>query len=369
MNLAVKTLIVTGAVVFTAGCSLNPFGKEGYFREKSGDYAEEREAPALKIPADMNPRATAELMPIPAIPASNNIERDSTDVPLPQVTLRTDTNSYSIQTHDGVTKLITDRTPAQVWPVVMQFVENIGLPVTASNSQNHTLETGWMELESDKQGFLKRWFTSTPEEETRLHIELKPEAAGSAVSMNYARRPLNSRGEGSEWQGSGQGPTLVLLNELVAFMAGEEAVVTASAQDQALDLKALTQLAYEGSGAPVLKMKVPFVRSWAAVGSAMDKARIPVADRDRSAGVYYIKVNENIEIPVEDEEPGFWANLFGGGKKDKSQLKDEDGLMPLQVLLARAGDETQVVIQLDADHLAPDDVAEKLLKVIERNLD
>ncbi len=368
MNLAVKTLIVTGAVVFTAGCSLNPFGKDGYFRDKSGDYANEREAVVMKIPADLNPRETSDVMPIPAIADRSEISADAQDVPLPQVTLRTETNSYSIQVRNDVSELVTDRSETQVWNELVNFVQKQGMTFSSRDDQAHVLETHWIQLENEKQGFLKRTFGSTPELETRLHAEVKAVPGGTGVIMNYARRPLGEKSPGSEWKTSGKGPTQLLLNELVAHLAESETTTAASLQEQSADVRGQTQLAYEGSGAPVLKMRVPYARSWTAVGEALEKARVPITDRDRTAGLYYIKVNENIEAPEPEEEPGFWSSLFGGGKK-KEVKEDDDGLQPLQVLLSRAGEESQVVIQLNADHLAPNDVAEKLLKLIERNLD
>ena len=368
MNLAVKTLIVTGAVVFTAGCSMNPFGKDGYFRDKSGDYVNEQEVAVMKIPGDLNPRDSVDLMPIPGITGGGAVPSDDRDVPLPQVTLRTETNNYTIQFKEGTSELITDRGADEVWNALVKFVEAQGMTLTSRDDQARVLETSWIQLENEKQGFLKRTFGSTPELETRLHAEVKSVQSGIGVAMNYARRPLGDKSSGSEWKASGKGPTQLLLNELVAYLADSETEDASSLQEQSVNVQGQTQLAHEGSGAPVLKIQVPFARSWSAIGEALEKAKIPITDRDRSAGLYYIKVNENIEAPEPEEEPGFWSSLFGGDKKQE-QVQEDDGLQTLQVLLSRAGEESQVIIQLNADHLAPNDVAEKLLKLIERNLD
>ncbi|HET6599868.1 MAG TPA: outer membrane protein assembly factor BamC, partial [Burkholderiaceae bacterium] len=57
-----------------------------------------------------------------------------------------------------------------------------------------------------------------------------------------------------------------------------------------------------------------FDRAWRRVGVALDRSGFTVEDRDRSAGVYWVRYVD--PALAGKEEPGFFSKLFGLGKKD-----------------------------------------------------
>jgi outer membrane protein assembly factor BamC len=61
-------------------------------------------------------------------------------------------------------------------------------------------------------------------------------------------------------------------------------------------------------------MDVPdnFDRTWRQVGLALDRSGFTIEDRDRSAGLYFVRyIDPKL---AGKEEPGFFSKLFGGGK-------------------------------------------------------
>ena len=55
-------------------------------------------------------------------------------------------------------------------------------------------------------------------------------------------------------------------------------------------------------------MDEPFDRAWRRVGLALDRSGFSVEDRDRAAGLYYVRYIDPKD--TEKGEPGFFAKLF-----------------------------------------------------------
>ena len=92
------------------------------------------------------------------------------------------------------------------------------------------------------------------------------------------------------------------------------------------------------AGQPGAAMEVDeaFDRAWRRVGLALDRGGFTVEDRDRSAGLYYVRyVDPKL---AGQEEPGFFSKLFG-------LEKDQAKLLQRYRLAVKADDQkTQVAV-------------------------
>ena len=69
--------------------------------------------------------------------------------------------------------------------------------------------------------------------------------------------------------------------------------------------------ALAGAGA-ALEVDEPFDRAWRRVGLALDRSGFTVEDRDRTAGLYFVRYIDPKSIGK--EEPGFFSKLFGADR-------------------------------------------------------
>jgi outer membrane protein assembly factor BamC len=70
----------------------------------------------------------------------------------------------------------------------------------------------------------------------------------------------------------------------------------------------------DGRPAATLQVDDDFSRAWRRVGLALDRNGFTVEDRDRGQGLYYVRyVDPKL---AGKEEPGFFARIFSGAKKE-----------------------------------------------------
>jgi outer membrane protein assembly factor BamC len=78
-----------------------------------------------------------------------------------------------------------------------------------------------------------------------------------------------------------------------------------------------------------------FDRAWRQVGLALDRTGFTVEDRDRGAGLYFVRYIDP-KLAGKDE-PNFFAKLFSSDKEVRPQR--------LRVVVKSAGSKTQVSVQ------------------------
>jgi len=80
-----------------------------------------------------------------------------------------------------------------------------------------------------------------------------------------------------------------------------------------------------------------FDRSWRLVGVALDRVGFAVEDRDRDAGIYYVRYND----PMKDAEEEGWLSKLAFWQKDDDNFDKEN---QYQVKLDDAVEPTKVVV-------------------------
>ena len=79
-----------------------------------------------------------------------------------------------------------------------------------------------------------------------------------------------------------------------------------------------------------------FDRAWRQVGLALDRSGFTVEDRDRGAGLYFVRYADPTQAGK--EEPNFFSKLF-------SRDKDTSGVLRYRVAVKATGPGTTVTVQ------------------------
>ncbi|KEQ16676.1 hypothetical protein GZ78_18395 [Endozoicomonas numazuensis] len=373
-----KTLPVMACALALAGCA-NPFGKEGYFRDKSGDYTQARVTTPLEIPEQMNTKPMVDALSIPPISSDHTGLESDFAVPRPDQRLtQKQGEAYIIERTGDEQWLLVDRSPSEAWPKVLAFLEENDIPVKSQNVKQGVLETEWTDLGKDpEKGYVSRAFSKlfgaevTGPVEDRFQFEVRQGVtpASSEVRLKIKSRPILEEGQPAaepEWNNLEERSQKMddsILNELLLFLVRDDSEKSVSYLAQDLNLGSLAVLEQDGAGNPLLRLdQLSYARSWSAVDSALQQAGVDVTDKNRSAGIFYLQVDPKGVVKKEEESSGWFSGWFGSDDKEEA---------PKDVLLMRVTELNGVVrvsVEKDANTSAPADISRKLLNLVKENL-
>ncbi|MBD9499724.1 outer membrane protein assembly factor BamC [Pseudomonas sp. BGr12] len=359
----------------TSGCGWL-WGPEGYFRDRGDDYLNARETAPMKVPEGMQSKQLDPLLPIPMNVATSTEKEGEFEVPRPQpLSGAGEVSDFSLQKSGDSRWLVAQRPPAEVWPVAHQFFQDNGFSIANERPQTGEFSTNWQPLSQLSAPLARRLSSRVsgvePDSEARVRVRIEPgvQTNTSEVYVLSETRPAGSTATG-DWPTKPAVPSLdaALLDEMIASMAtsaekGGSVSLLAAHSDY--DTPGAVQLNNDGSGNPVLTVDSDFDRAWVSVGRALDRADIRVDDLNRSLGVYYVNIAEGAKKKDEDK-PGFFSRLFGGGEKTKEE--EDAKAQRYQVRLTSVSNTVQITVDKDINTSAPADVAQGVLEKLQESM-
>ncbi|CAM3567994.1 outer membrane protein assembly factor BamC [Parendozoicomonas haliclonae] len=374
-TVACKLVALAGVALTLNGCG-TLFGQQGYFRDKSGDYVDEKVAPDLVIPGNLKAVKPVDYMSIPEVTASADVSRDDEVPRADRRIVHDDGSAYQIVTDGNKRVMLAQRGPAEVWTHILRFWEANNISVVAKDPSSGVMETDWVQIgDASQPGLMRRMVgrvidlenSENSIEKFRLSVRqgILPET--SEVILEHARRPVgadvttpvdwNSENTASGSLQNG------LMNEMLVYLVQNRDEQSVSLQARNLDVGDQTSLVRDGNGNPVLKIDQGFARSWQAVEVALNKAGVRVLDRNRSAGLIFISLSEGNSEARDGEESGWFGGLFGGDD-EKPVAAESEYRLRVQSL----GNATNVTLEKDLNTLPPADMSEAFLERLRSNL-
>jgi len=243
--------------------------------------------------------------------------------------------------------LVSSQSPGLLWPQLRSFWQEKGFTLAVDNAEVGVMETDWAEnrakLPQDFiRGAIGRVFDAlySTGERDRFRTRVERTATGSEIFISHRGMVEvynNERKESTVWQPRPPDTELEaeFLARLMVRLGATDEVAKASVA-QAPDQPARARVVAAGPG-ETLEVDDGFDRAWRRVGLALDRRGFTVEDRDRSSGLYFVRyVDAKL---AEQEEPGFFAKLFGGDK-DRTKL-----MQRYRVAVKAAGAKTLVTVQ------------------------
>ena len=342
-------------VLLLAGCSWMSDDK-GVFVDKSDDYLQAEENQPLEIPPGLDTERVQDPFPIPDITDRLRPEYYPKRPPRPDAIYANDNrDEVRIQRLGERRWLVIPEAPTTVWPKVKQFLAENGVGIVRDEPSVGRLDTEWMIVAEDgsyrdvvrqviRDGKIGAELEGGRD---RLRIKVEP-------GLRERTAEVHVRHENPEFTTPGLEDLVELrstpshvgaieqevLTELGAYIAARVAEQTVSmvAQDIGSGVKSYVDI--DPGGDPVLRLLLDRERAWATVGQSLSRANIDIESADEAAGVYRIRIPEDLD--VESEGPGFFGRLFSFGDAGERDLQlrlsaSSDGFV-LSALDAEGGD-------------------------------
>ncbi len=245
--------------------------------------------------------------------------------------------------------LVSTMPPEKIYPLLRKFWLDRGFQLTEDNAGVGLLQTNWAEnraklpldfLRSTLGRAFDNLYSTGERDQYRSRVERT--ATGSEVYISHRGMVevyQDARRESTIWQPRPIDPDLeaeFLARFMVSLGAKDDLARSAVAAAPATAAKARV-----ASVATTATMEIDdsFDRAWRQVGLALDRGGFTVEDRDRSAGLYFVRyVDPKL---ANKEDPNFFQKLFNS---------DKDAARPqrLRVLVKAVGTKSVVSVQNSA---------------------
>ncbi|MDQ0590352.1 outer membrane protein assembly factor BamC [Variovorax paradoxus] len=314
-----RAALLATLVVSLAACSVLESDKI--------DYKSAGKAPTLEVPPDLSQLSRENRYAVPGgAVTANAYQAGAANAPgIPTAVA----NIGDVRMERSGTQrwIVINRSPDQLWDPVKDFWQESGFLLTTEQRNLGIMETDWAEnrakLPQDiirgTLGKLVDSVYSTGElDRFRTRLERTPTGTEIFISHRGMQEVYNnSRQDQTVWQPRPSDPELEteFLRRLMVKLG-----VT---QEQSKILAATTAPSKTATvanvgGQPVVQISEGFDRAWRRVGLALDRTGFTVEDRDRSAGIYYVRY---VTPNPDKKEPGFFGKLFGSSDKNEAPIK------------------------------------------------
>jgi outer membrane protein assembly factor BamC len=243
--------------------------------------------------------------------------------------------------------LVTSRSAEQLWEPIKSFWSERGFTIEVDNPQTGVIETGWAEnrakipddLIRRTLGRLVDNLYSTGERD-RFRTRLERTDTGTEIFITHRGMEevfTTSIQERTAWQPRATDPQLEaeFLSRLMIQLGGLQPQAArdavASAAQRSSDIRPTTV-----AGAAVIELDDGFDRAWRRVAVALDRSGFTVEDRDRSAGLFFVRYVD--PKAVSDAQNNPIKRIFGGAQP-------QDVVERYRIRVAAVGAGSRVTLQ------------------------
>ncbi len=238
----------------------------------------------------------------------------------------TKTSDVSLSRLGNQRWLLVQRSPEDVWPAVKQFWLDNGFVFVKEDDKLGFLETDWAENKSNaSQDFfgktLSRFLGSVMSSGIKDKFITRFEAVNNQqVEIFISHRSIEDLGPSSSnplssYKSKAADPELEneFLTRLMQRLGASETQVAEASKAMTGPAQAKASLDNQDKFSRIAYQE-GFDTAWRRVGVALDRSGFTVEDRDRKAGLYYVRF---VDRSSDGNEPGFFSRLFSSNPKDE----------------------------------------------------
>ena len=367
-------------LMMLTGCS----SSGGFFSDSERLYRTQRQTVGdLEVPPDLTSSAIKDEMEVPGVGGTSYeaySKRDKQDATVGTSDGKVLPEFDNVTYHrDGDQRwLVIKGDPQQVWPKVVDFWRKNGLLLVEQDPATGVMKTDWLESRADiKQGTITEFFrkavgglySSATRDQFRVRLERgqQPDTTELYLTHRGMEEKLveNVSGEADTtyWTPRPNDPGIeaAMLRKLMVYLGVSQEnaeTLLAKKEEQAAPRSRLVKKADTSE----LYINEEFPRAWRLTGVALDRIGFAVEDRDRSAGLYYVRYNQLDGDKGKKE--GFFSKL-AFWRKDDAEIDKE---AQYQIKLLETGDETQVIVRNQAGEADNSKTAQRILNLIHEQI-
>jgi outer membrane protein assembly factor BamC len=297
-------------------------------QEDKIDYKSATKAPTLEVPPDLTQLRKESRFAIESTSATASGFQNAGSRVVDAGTASNALGPARIERQGNQRWLVVSLPADKVWEPLREFWTSNGFVLVTDAPDVGIMETEWAENRAKlPQDFIRKTlgkvldsFYSTGERD-KFRTRVERNAQGGVeiyithrgMIENYADAQKNR----TIWQPRPSDPELeieFLRRLMVKLGTAPEAPKTATAIGNATDTGSQVSSL---NGQPVIVLPDNLDRAWRRTGVALDRSGFTVEDRDRSAGVYFVRY---VAAGTSTEPSGFLGRLFGSKKDTPSTL-------------------------------------------------
>ena len=376
------TSVAMAAVILAACGSVNV---DDVLPDKALEYKREKQAERnLEVPPDLITRRINDKMSVPDNYAgvATNYSEYVADRKLRGVEGGARGTGAVLPKHpkiqemrDGDARWLVIDAPADaVWDKVRAFWQDQGILLEEEDPELGIMRTSWLENRANITrdvitDAVRKVFDGLYETSLRDQYRVRFERVGDNRTEVYLthygmeeKLVSDSQGqaENTVWEPRPRDPNLeaVMLRRLKVFLGAAD---ERERVRQAVNKRRTQPRSQMVQGRDGVKLTIGdgFARSWRLIGLALDRVGFAVEDRNRSAGIYYVRYNDPA---TESESGGFFSKLkfWGDDKPDRN--------IQYQIKVAQQGDLTEVRVLDAKGQLDRTATAKRILKLIQEQI-
>jgi outer membrane protein assembly factor BamC len=296
MSMPVKGLtlgLLLPLMLIGSGCGYL-LGDQGVFRDRSEDYKKAPDLPPVTVPEGMESVPMREIYAIPQV-EETYLEPGEFEVPRPApLASGTGQELVKIQKLGDERWILIGVAPGQLWPQVRNFMSASGMQVARADARAGIMESNWLAVEGESLS-------------SRFRFRMEQGVQRGTSELHILQ--MTQRGAEGEWPGKSDDMQLEaqMIQAVAQYLADSaESAPVSMVAEQGISAGGKISLQETPQGDSFLRLELPYDRAWASLGRALEKSYFEITDRDRSAGIYYVRF-----LPEgTDEEQGWWSSLW-----------------------------------------------------------
>jgi outer membrane protein assembly factor BamC len=354
-----RTASVLAMVALLSACSV--------LQEDKIDYKSAAKAPTLEVPPDLTQLRRDSRYAIESTSATASGFQNAGSRVVDAGTAANTLGNARMERQGNQRWLVVSVPADKLWEPLREFWSTNGFVLVTDAPDLGIMETEWAENRAKlPQDFIRktlgRVLDSLYSTGERDKFRTRVERTAQGVEIYITHRGMienyaDAQKERTIWQPRPSDPELeieFLRRLMVKLGTSSEAAQTASASSPSAETVQVSQ----ANGQAVIVLSDSLDRAWRRTGLALDRSGFTVEDRDRAAGVYFVRY----VAAATPQESGFLGRIFGGNKTDAPEAKqyrinltsNPSGQILLRVLNADGQPATQASSETILKLIAPE---------------